>query len=205
METQRRQYESCGRVVEKPDFDKEEGKDAEAWLLEFVQSDRGRQGAGGFTTEDVETALRRMRECAPGIDGISKRWVVPLRSLIVPLLKVVYSFIYAHGVPIDDWELAIVASVKKSGSSLMDMSNMRGVHVLQFFRQLYVSPLLPELDELSRRVVPDAQQGFVGGGFIGASYLALHALVEQAQFQFQCSISISQFQLSILYNLLVYY
>ena len=43
--------------------------------------------------------------------------------------------------------------------------------------------LLPELDELSRHVVPDAQQGFVGGGFIGASYLALHALVEQAQLQ----------------------
>ena len=84
---------------------------------------------GGFTTKAVETALRRMRECAPGIDGISKHWVVPPRSLVVPLLAVIYSFIYAHGVSSDAWELAIVASVKKSGSSLTDMSNLRGVHV----------------------------------------------------------------------------
>ena len=46
-----------------------------------------------------------------------------------------------------------------------------------------MSLLLPELDELSRRVVPDCQLEFIHGGFIGASYLALHALVEQARVQ----------------------
>ena len=86
METQKEQYRACGEKVESPDFDVEEGEAAEAWLNEFIRSDRGRQGVGGFTAENVEAALARMRECAPGVDGISRRWVLPLRELLVLLL-----------------------------------------------------------------------------------------------------------------------
>ena len=181
MEVQKEHYRTCGEIIENPDFDSEEGNAADAWLQEFMQSERGCLGVGGFTSAQVKAALKRTRECAPGIDGVSRRWVLPLRQSLVPLLVVIFSFIYAHGVTIDAWELAIIASVKKSGPSLTDMSNQRGVHILQFFRQVYTSLLIPELDELSRRVVPDCQQGFVRGGFIGASYLALHSMVERAR------------------------
>ena len=123
----------------------------------------------GFThpyTRDVAEVRRRARE--PG--RAAAAYVYHKHARYRPLLSIIYSFIYAHGVSIDAWELVIVASVKKNCLSLTDMSNMRGVHVLQFFRQLYVSLLLSEVDELSRRVALDAQQGFVGGrlhwGFI---------------------------------------
>ena len=125
--------------MDSPDFDRDEGEAAEAWLQELIHTDRGRRGGGGFAAENVQTALGRMRECAPGIDGVSKRWVLP--PLLIPLLAAIYSFIYAHGISNDAWELAIVASVKKNGPSLTDMTNQRGVHILQFFRQLVRVPV----------------------------------------------------------------
>ena len=92
-------------------------------------------------------------------------------------------FLYPYGIFIDVEELAIIASVQKNDPNLTDMTNQHGIHVLQIFRQLYVSLLLPELDELKRCVLPDCQQGFIHGGSIGASYLALLPLIEHARLQ----------------------
>ena len=70
----------CGEIFHGVDFDSAEGEAVDTWLHEFLRSERGRQGIGGFTSENIEMAPKRMRECAPGIDGVFKRWAFPLRK-----------------------------------------------------------------------------------------------------------------------------
>ena len=50
------------------------------------------------------------------------------------------------------------------------MDNMRGVHVLAIFRQWYCRLLIPRLEDVARRVLPDEQQGFRPEGRIYASF-----------------------------------
>ena len=61
------------------------------------------------------------------------------------------------------------------------MDNMRGVHVLAIFRQWYCRLLIPRLEDVARRVLPDEQQGFRPEGRIYASFLSLYSLLENAR------------------------
>ena len=75
----------------------------------------------------------------------------------------------------------MVTSLKKKGTSLTDLNNFRGIHILPLFRQLYAYCLLPELEALAQRVIPEGQQGFVPGRRIYATYLALNSMIEAAR------------------------
>ena len=78
----------------------------------------------------------------------------------------------------DYWTLGMVLSLRKKDGKSDVMDDMRGVHLLAFVRQWYASLLLPSLQELASRILPDEQEGFRPGGRVYASYLALFALME---------------------------
>ena len=61
------------------------------------------------------------------------------------------------------------------------MDNMRGISLLPIFRQWYARLLIPRLEAVARRILPDEQQGFRPDGRISASFLSLHSLFEAAR------------------------
>ena len=93
----------------------------------------------------------------------------------------IISYIYYHGVSVEDWALGIIISLKKKENSTASMDNMRGVHILSIFRQWYCRLLIPRLETVARRVLPDEQQGFRPDGRIYASFLSLYSLFENAR------------------------
>jgi len=147
----------------------------------FIREGKGLGGRSGFSESMVAKAYSRLHEGAPGVDGLSKRWAAPLMTVLLPEVTALFSFLVSRGTCPEDWALAVVASIKKKGHDNADMNNVRGVHILAFMRQWYASCLLEELETLCAKVVPPEQQGFVKGGRIYASYLALYALIEQAR------------------------
>ena len=182
---QRAHYARNGRPRENPDFDAERAREAEAWLADFLSSGRGRGGGASFSETEVHTAFKRLRQCAPGIDGLSKMWMKPLETALLPAMTALFSYVYSRGVTVEYWTLAVIVSIRKKDPSLTNMDNFRGVHLLSFCRQWYAMCLLPKLEELVARVTPIEQQGFLRGGRIYASYMALYALIERARVQGQ--------------------
>ncbi len=180
-EKQRDAFASVGLGRLLPSFDVDAAREAEAWMAAFVREGRGVGGSSGFSESQVAKAYSRLRECAPGVDGLSKRWAAPLVAVLLSEVTALFSFLLMRGKCPEDWALAIVASIKKKGHDNSDMNNFRGVHILSFMRQWYAACLLEELEALCARVVPLEQQGFVKGGRIYASYVALYALIEQAR------------------------
>ena len=77
--------------------------------------------------EQVGTALKRLRQCAPGIDDLSKCWISPLSATLVPFMTALFSSLYAHGKTISARTLAVIVAVKKKEPSLVDMTNFRGI------------------------------------------------------------------------------
>jgi len=179
-EVQRDQYAEIGQPRHNPDFDMERLRVAEGWLAEFLEQQRGvgEDGGDAFQSRALKVAYKRLRECSAGIDGMTKRWAKPVVSGLLTEVAQIFKQVYSSGTAISDWVLSIVVSIKKKGVSLTDMDNFRGIHVLQFFRQWYAMCLVPQLENLCTRVVPEEQQGFLKGRRIYASMLALYALIE---------------------------
>ena len=179
-EEQRRQYAKIGQPRQHPDFDQGALLRARAWLAAFLQQRRGvtDRVEPVFTEEEVAKAFGRLKNSAAGIDGLTKEYAQPIASQMLTEVTALFSHIYCTGVCVKDWALSIVISIKKKGISLVDMDNMRGIHVLQFFRQWYAKVLQPQLDNLCSQWVPEEQQGFREGGRIYASFLALFAIME---------------------------
>jgi len=180
-EVQRDHYASVGRIRLLPSYDVAAACAAQAWMACFIREGRGLGSRTGFSESMVAKAYSRLHEGAPGVDGLSKRWAAPLLTVLLPEVTALFSFVVSRGTCPEDWALAVVASIKKKGHDNADMNNFRGVHILAFMRQWYASCLLEWLEELCAKVVPPEQQGFVKGGRIYASFLALYALIELAR------------------------
>ena len=73
-----------------------------------------------------------MRQCSPGVDGVTKELAEPAASMLLPEVTALFCYLYLHGICVEDWCLSVVVSVKKKGDDLVDMDNFRGVHLLSF-------------------------------------------------------------------------
>ena len=181
MAQQRAHYAAVGQIRTLPSYDEAAARRASAWMDAFIREGRGVGEHPGLAEETVKSAFSRLRECAPSVDGLSKRWAVPLLTVLLPEVTALFSYIMFHGMCPEDWCLAVVASIKKKGEDLEDMDNFRGVHLLAFMRQWFATCILFELEILCARVLPIEQQGFWKGGRIYAAFLALYAMIEKAR------------------------
>jgi hypothetical protein len=180
-EEQRQHFAAVGRVRQDSHFNWARAREAERWVDAFVQAGRGTGGEAFLSQARVKCAFKKMRECSPGIDGLSKRWVFPALLAILPEITELFSHVFAHGLGIEEWALGVLVCIKKKGSDLSDLDNFRGIHLLPFFRQWYAMCLLDSLEDLCRANIPEEQQGFLRGGRIYASFLALYSLIEGAR------------------------
>ena len=179
---QRKHYEDLGRELECPDFDWERARAAELWMLDFIAAGRGRASCGpGFMVKEVASAFARLRQCSPGLDGVSKMFMKPILEQLLPAVTALFSYVYTKGIAMPAWSIAVIISIKKKDPSVTDMNNFRGIHLLSFFRQWYAMCLMPGLEALVEQKVPIEQQGFAKGRRIYGSFLALYAMIEQSR------------------------
>ena len=177
---QRQQYAMNGTIKNDPAFNSNKIAEAEVWLADFLERNLGSSAASGiaFTESDVHKAYKSLRQCASGIDGLSKKWIAPMVHLLIPQFTALFNYVYLEGTVVDDWTLGLVLYLRKKDAKSDAMDGMRGVHLLAFVRQWYASLLLPSLQELATRILPDEQQRVRLGGRVYASCLALFALME---------------------------
>ena len=131
-----------------------------------------------FSTRDVEKSYRRLNECSAGIDGLTKMRAKPAATLLLHEIAALFSYIYAFGTPITDWNMSIVTSIRKKCLDLWNMDSYCAIDCLSLVRQWFALTLLPEIEELCARIIPENQQGFVSGGRCYAAILALSAIFE---------------------------
>ena len=84
---QRQQYERNGTIKNDPAFNSNTIAEAELWLAEFLERNRGSSEANGvaFTESDVHKAYRTLRQYASGINGLSKKRIAPIVNLLIPV------------------------------------------------------------------------------------------------------------------------
>jgi exonuclease III len=178
---QRAHFEKVCQYRDVESFDDERARRAQEWMEAFLQDNSGIVPGKGFSIAQVRSAFKRLRECAPGADGLSKRWAQPAMLMLAPEIAAFFSYLYSNGLCPEDWSVGIVVTITKKGGSASVMESQRGIHLLHLFRQWYSWCLMVEVEKLCARVVPIEQQGFVSGGRIHAAFMALYAVIEQAR------------------------
>ena len=110
---QRQQYEKNGTIKNDPAFNSNKIAEAEVWLADFLERNLGSSAANGvaFTESDVRKAYKRLRQCASGIDGLSKKWIAPMVHLLIPQFTALFNYVYLEGTSVDDWTLGMVLSL----------------------------------------------------------------------------------------------
>ena len=89
---QRAHYEAIGTVKLNDHFDHARAAAATQWLQDFLAEGRGLNFAGAtFTEREVEDAFKKLRQCACGIDGLSKKYIFPLLSSSILLTTALFS------------------------------------------------------------------------------------------------------------------
>ena len=178
---QEQYFAENGQIQHHDDFDLARVQDAIVWLDQFIAEGRGTGALAhpGYSEKEVRAAFESMHESACSVDGLSKKSVRPAIISLLPEITALFSYLRVNGLSLDEWAISVITAVKKKEPSLTDMSNFRGVHVLCFFRQLFVQCFLPELVSICNSPrgtstwVPIWQQGFVPGRRIYASFLSL--------------------------------
>ena len=111
---QRESYQEIGSIRPNPDFDSQRAVDAANWIKDFIDSGRGLSGNSvPFSERAVRAAFQRLNQCGSGIDGLSKKFLVPILETLLPLATALFSYIYCHGEAVEDWILAVIFSLKK--------------------------------------------------------------------------------------------
>ena len=88
---QREHYKAIGAIKLNDLFDHARATAATQWLQDFLAEGRGLNSAGAtFTEREVEDSLKKLRQCACGIDGLRKKYIFPILS---------YSVVWFHSQP----------------------------------------------------------------------------------------------------------
>ncbi len=157
-------------------------EEACAWVREFRASSSGLR-SWILSMDDVAGAFKLLHNSAASLDGTSRPLILPFLSVVLLWVAPLFQAMAFLGVSIPAWAISVLVSIKKKGTSLLDMDNFRGIHVLSFFRQWYAACCIPELLRVARLRVSQLQQGFIKGRKMCAAYLALYALIEAGRLQ----------------------
>jgi len=175
---QRAHFRNVGLAKDNPRYDGEAASTAEGWVRSFLQHYQG-ELEGAITKKETRDAYWKLNSASPGIDGLTKAVLKPILTPLLPAFTTLFDHLYKFGLPLDEVALAAVLALKKKGSSLRDLDNFRGIHLLSFVAQWYASVLLARLQSATRNAVPIEQQGFTSWGRTGTASLAIYAVAEQ--------------------------
>ena len=82
--------------------------------------------------DEAETAYYKLRDVRRGLDGLGQSVIGPALGVLLPMFALLFSQLLTYAVAPRDWSMAIIALIKKSGASRVDLDNYRAVHLLCF-------------------------------------------------------------------------
>jgi len=132
---------------------------------------------------EVTAAYKRMRQCAPGLDGLHKACFAAGSDVLFPIIAGLFSYLLACGEVVGEWCLAVIVLIQKKGDSVLDLDNFRGITLASFMKQWYSMCLLARLEVVLGPHIPSVQQGFCKGGSCATAILAAYALIEKRWLQ----------------------
>ena len=130
-----------------------------------------------FSASEVSEEFSKLNNSALGLDGLSKNIIFPILSIISPAVASLFSALLRFSVSPSDWKIAVLALIRKKGTSRVDLDNFRAVHLLSFFYKWFTRCLRRRILPFVADKIPEQQRGFIDGGSCAQSLLALLTVV----------------------------
>ena len=86
-----------------------------------------------FSVSEVNDGFNDLKNCALGLDGVSKTIIDPILIVIAPTVASFFTALLRYSVSPSDWQIAVLCLIKKKGTDRKDLNNFRAVHLLSFF------------------------------------------------------------------------
>ena len=122
-------FEEVGKPSDDPDFCIEHLREAEEWL----NAEASRDGSDlrnaefsddlRFSVSEVNDGFNDLKNCAFGLDGVSKTIFDPILIVIAPTVASFFAALLCYSVSPSDWQIAVLCLI----------NNFRAVHLLSFF------------------------------------------------------------------------
>ena len=132
-----------------------------------------------LSASDVTSGFDDLKNCALGLDGISKAIVAPILVIIAPAIASFLTALLRFSVSPSDWQIAVICLIKKKSSDRSNLNNFRAVHLLCFFYKWYTSCIRQRILPFVSASFPQQQQGFISEGSCAQAILALLTVIQR--------------------------
>ena len=116
---------------------------------------------------------------ASGHDSISNEMILGFLEVKPDLLVTLFNVVFSNNQKIDQWSLALISPIFKSGSK-MDPGNYRGISVLSCLGKLFTSILNQRLLQyvIEKNILKKEQLGFIAGNRTSDAHITLNTLIQ---------------------------
>ena len=132
-----------------------------------------------LSASDVTSGFDDLKNCALGLDGISKAIVAPILVIIAPAIASFLTALLRFSVSPSDWQIAVICLIKKKSSDRSNLNNFRAVHLLCFFYKWYTSCIRQRILPFVSASFPQQQRGFISEGNCAQAILALLTVIQR--------------------------
>ena len=178
-------FENVGKPQEDPDFCIENLREAEEWIFANASSnntdDRNHSFPQDlrFSASEVKSGFEDLKNCALGLDGISKAIISPILIIIAPTIASLFTALLRFSVSPSDWQTAVLCLIKKKSSDRSNLNNFRAVHLLCFFYKWYTSCIRQRILPFVSASFPQQQRGFISEGSCAQAILAPLTVIQR--------------------------
>ena len=133
-------FETVGRPADDPEFCRDclARAQEEVLAMQHSQEEVARQVV---SVDEAKAAYYKLRDVRRGLDGLGQSVIGLALGVLLPMFALLFSQLMPYAVAPRDWSMAIIALIKKSGASRVDLDNYRAVHLLCFVYKWYTAVL----------------------------------------------------------------
>ena len=85
------------------------------------------------SVDEAKAAYQKLGDVRRGLDRLGQSVIGPALGVLLPVFALLLSQLLTYAVAPRDWSMDIIALIKKSGASRVDVDNYRAAHLLCFF------------------------------------------------------------------------
>ena len=82
------------------------------------------------SVDEAKAAYQKLGDVRRGLDRLGQSVIGPALGVLLPVFALLLSQLLTYAVAPRDWSMDIIALIKKSGASRVDLDNYRAVHLL---------------------------------------------------------------------------
>ena len=122
-----------------------------------------------FSVSEVNDGFNDLKNCALGLDGVSKTIIEPILIAIAPTVASFFAALLCYSVSPSDWQIAVLCLI----------NNFRAVHLLSFFYKWFTSCIRRRILPFVSDRLPPQQRGFIAEGSCAQALLALLTVIQR--------------------------